>query len=59
MQLSEKKKKPFAAFLLHFWNLQLSFKYFEKINDPHSLRIYDIIDSERRRKVLFLKTLAE
>ena len=53
MQLSEKKKKPFAAFLLHFWNLQLSFKY------PHSLRIYDIIDSERRRKVLFLKTLAE
>ena len=58
MQLSE-KQIPFAAFLLHFWNLQLSFKYFEKRNDPHSLRIYDIIDSERRRKVLFLKTLAE
>ena len=52
MQLSE-KKKPFAAFLLHFWNLQLSFKYFEKINDPHSLRIYDIIDSERRRRSFF------
>ena len=52
MQLSE-KQISFAAFLLHFWNLQLSFKYFEKRNDPHSLRIYDIIDSERRRRSFF------
>ena len=44
MQLS-KKTKPFVNFLFYFWNQFL--EHFEK-NESYSLRISEIIDSERR-----------
>lgn len=58
MELS-KKTKPFVNFLFYFWNQFL--EHFEK-NESHSLRISEIIDSERRdylnaQRILFLKTL--
>ena len=45
MHLSE-KPKPFIKFL--FLESALNFKRFEKKNEPHSLSIFEVTDSERR-----------
>ena len=45
MHLSE-KPKPFIKFL--FFGICINFKHFEKKNEPHSLSIFEVIDSERR-----------
>ena len=45
MQLS-KQKKTFSQFFLAVLKSSLSFKHFEKKDDPQRFWIYDITDSE-------------
>ena len=45
MQLS-KKQNTFSEFLAAFSKSTINFKHFEKKDDPHRFRIYDITDSE-------------
>ena len=45
MQLS-KKKNTFSQFFATFLKFKLSFKYFEKKDDPHRFSIFEITDSE-------------
>ena len=41
-----RNEKLFLKFLLDFWNLQKSFKYFENKDDPHRFCISEITDSQ-------------
>ena len=45
MQLSQ-KKNTFSQFFATFLKFKLSFKYFEKKDDPHRFSIFEITDSE-------------
>ena len=45
MQLSQ-KEKTFCQFFVAFWKSSLNFKHFEKKDDTHSFRIFEIEDSE-------------
>ena len=61
MELFE-KPKIFCLIFIAFLESKLNFESLEKINQPHSLRISEVIDSERRAdlnisKALLLKTL--
>ena len=61
MELFEKPKNSFLIFIA-FLESKLNFESLEKRNQPHSLRISEVIDSERRAdlnisKALLLKTL--
>ena len=47
MQLPE-KPKTFCQFFIAFLKCILNFENFEKKNEPHSLSISEVIDSERR-----------
>ena len=47
MQLPE-KPKTFCQFFIAFLKCTLNFEHFEKKNEPHSLSISEVIDSERR-----------
>ena len=63
MQLS-KKPKMFCCYFIAFLRSIFNFQRFENKNEPHSLSISEIIDSERRGylnalKVLSLKTLPQ
>ena len=62
----ELKKKPkiFCLIFIAFLESKLNFESLEKINQPHSLSISEVIDSERRAdlnisKALLLKTLRQ
>ena len=62
MQFS-KKLNTFCCFFLAFVESTCNFEYFEE-NEPYSLNISEIIDSERRsylnaKKVLFLKIIPQ
>ena len=61
MELFEKPKNSCLIFIA-FLESKLNFESLEKRNQPHSLRISEVIDSERRAdlnisKALLLKTL--
>ena len=43
-----KKPKPFCCIFIAFLESTLNFEYFEKNNEPHSISIFQIIDSEKR-----------
>ena len=45
MQLSQ-KKNTFSQFFATFLKFKLSFKYFEKKDEPHRFSIFEITDSE-------------
>ena len=47
MQLSQ-KPNTFCCFFIAFLESKLNFEHFEEKNEPHSLSISEIIDSERR-----------
>ena len=47
MQLSKKPKK-FCSIFIAFLEFTLNFEHFERNNEPHSLSISEIIESERR-----------
>ena len=46
MQLS-KKLKTFSGYFAPFFESALTLKHFEKKNKPHSLKISEVIDSQR------------
>ena len=63
MKLFEKPKK-FCLIFIAFLESKLNFESLEKRNQPHSLHISEVIDSERRAdlnisKALLLKTLRQ
>ena len=63
MELFE-KPKIFCLIFIAFLESKLNFESLEKINQPYSLRISEVIDSERRAdlnisKALLLKTLRQ